>query len=221
MNVTDLPALMRAALVLAIAACGPAARKPALDNTAKTSTKPVPCPRAPELAAIVKTWGSDDAVVEVALCIPLRREGRALWWLEGPAANREATGYVSTGNALIDERRAIVWKQREDKDSFGYEYAGDGEAADLDGDGNDEVLYARTTGEGGVSQSELVVVGFAPAPTMTSIILGGMGGEQTCDGSWSLVPHGRGKLIDVTRKGNACDAKEMRQRYDAQGNEIP
>jgi hypothetical protein len=215
---------MRVAAVLAIAACGSPASKPALENTTKPSTrspKLVPCPSDEELAPLVKAAWSNDDEVKVGNCVPFRRNGKAHWWLEGPAANREDGGYVPTGYAVLDERRAVIWKHRESIDSFGY-YYGQSEAADLDGDGNDEVLYERTTGEGGMSRGELVIVHFAPAPTIKTIVLGGGGMDQTCDGKWVLVPAPRrGKLIDVTRTG-ACDDDyyKSHQRYDAQGTAV-
>ncbi|MEO8701593.1 MAG: hypothetical protein ABI867_16225 [Kofleriaceae bacterium] len=213
-------------LLVSIAACSsPPKPKPELTTklTTKPAVAPMECPTEPELLAIAKTaWGNDDAE-RGPLCVPLRRDGKTYWWLEGQAAKRDEGGYVMTGHALVDEHRAVVWKHTESVDSFGYQYPDRSEAADLDGDGNDEVVYVRTTGEGGMSRTELIVVHFTAAPATASIILGMSGGGDTppCDASWSLLPHGRGQLIDVIRKGTSCEAKERHQRYDWLGKELP
>jgi hypothetical protein len=73
-----------------------------------------------------------------------------------------------------------------------------------------------------MSRTDLIVVTFAPAPVPAPINLGwsDVGSGQTCDGGWSLPSNGRGKLIDITRRGNACDAKATHLRLDAQGHEV-
>jgi hypothetical protein len=213
------------ALSLAIAACWSETPKPEPKKPQPTA-KPTPCPDAPVLHELaIAAWGSGVNLerrpeLEV-MCIPLHRDGKTYWWLEGPAGFHEYSSYVTTGYALIDELRAVVWEVRLESDSFGY-IQGGGQAADIDGDGNDEVVYERMTGEGGMMRNELIVVGFTPTPAPVQIILGlsGDGGERACRGSWSLQPHGRGKLIDVTWDGNWCDSFPSHERFDAQGQAL-
>jgi hypothetical protein len=214
------------ALTLAIAGCWSETRKPEPVGP-QANPKPISCPSPPVLAELAIAAWDDEALLKRrpdldVLCIPFRRDHKTYWWLEGPASQGEQSSYIETGSALIDDLRSVVWSDRSGGDSFGYHHM-EGEAADLDGDGNDEVLYERMTGEGGMTRSELVVVSFTPAPRPALITLGmsGDGGDYACRGEWSLQPYGRGKLIDVTRTGNACVGQEAHERLDAQGQRLP
>jgi hypothetical protein len=211
---------MRAVLVFILVACGSAARPVAtLDNRAPVvaKPKPVPCPAAAELANLARVAWGVSIEIEVALCIPFRRDGRSLWWLETSLPVPDGSYHL--GRALVDEHGAVAWKA-EQASMFPFMYNGAAEANEVDGDGKDELLYERTTGEGGMSLTELAVVFFEPDPLVMYVRLGGFGdgGDKTCEGSWSLVPGSRGKRIEVKRDGNACEPKDKHAIYERRGS---
>ena len=199
-----------------LAACGGGAASGIRNEAppAVADTKPTPCPKVEELTALVtKAWG---AGAKVEVCVAMIRGGKHIWWLEGAADPPPDTMHeVPTKNAIVDEHRQLVWHQDQQAMGFGFMYTGSAEAADLDGDGSHEALYERTTGEGGMSMTQLVVVFFDP-PQVRTLGLSWMGdaGAQECNGTWSVVPGvGNTKRIAVERAGNSCKDDEKRGLY--------
>jgi len=208
--------------VLVLVACGGGGTP--IVNHAGPATKPAPCPRSyDELTPVVQSaWG---AGAQVDLCLPLVRGGKALWWLEGHADAPPNTMHeVPVRRALLDGH-TIVWIGNDEHGmGYGYMYGPPSNfvsTGDLDGDGNDEVLYERQTGEGGMSQTNLVIVYFEPAPVAMEISLGWSQAaeeQQSCSGTWSLVAGtGRAKRIAIERSGNACEPKERRETFERRG----
>lgn len=198
--------------VVALGCSSPAT--PPTNHASSIAITAPPCPENEELTSIVKAaWG---AGAKVALCVPLVRDGKAMWWLEGSAEAPPNTMHeVPTKHAMVRAARELVWHGDAVYSSgFGYVYMGGRTAKDLDSDGSDEALYERTTGEGGMGATELVIVYFEPAPVVMTVPLGWSGGEDSCNGAWSAVSRTR---IVVDRSGD-CEAAQRRETYERRGN---
>lgn len=189
---------MRAAL-LCLIACGGAPAPSTLTNQTPP-TKKQECPT--ELKPLVaRALGMETAEVGSAYCTPVQRRDAWYFWLVAHVRKRIEgdEGFNDPfWRILVSPNGKVAWKRREPAGSIGHEFAS-GTTADLDGDGQDEVLYKATLGEGGMSATKLVVINIAKEPIETSVPLieRTVADAAWCDVEWKLIGAGNARHIHV------------------------
>lgn len=210
--------------LLLLAACGGKATTPATTDVTNTSDAHVatPCPDAARLAEIAAS-AFERPHEEDVLCTALYA-GEPLWLIEGHtdvtedgmAGVSEATAIVTTGGEVrwVVVDGAIPWGAWEAEMGPGYQ------AADLDGDGDDEVLYFGGYSKHGYTDTYVLasdVVDGKLVPAAESVALGsdnmGAAMEESeyegCSEEHALVAGPNGGLqLEVTRTAigaGGCD----------------
>ena len=208
-----MPRLVYLPLIVA-AACGSRGTSDTLGNTSapgpgSTESRRIACPEGPALeAAARKAWSVDTAPVTPS-CVALW-SGEPLWLVDG---------WVDRGTS-VDMFIALVTPGGEVRsvesdlelpsgaiDRSGTTYA----AADLDGDGRDEILLESAYSHGGYDQSSIMAVGVGadgklvhstePALSLSADNTAAdpdPGTAYSCDSTHRLVDRpGGGKLLEI------------------------
>jgi hypothetical protein len=205
-------------------ACGPSATGPTtVSGTAPPAAAAEPCPSGDALNDAARAgWGKGEGVV-TASCLALRAAGETLWLIDGtfePGTGEEMS--LGMWTALITPGGEVRWAEGEDDLPYGAamrSYTDGWTAADLDGDGTDEVLYVAGYDHGGYMESQLVAASIAggklavgEAISLSSDNSAAVdpadpetGELHVCDGAWELVPAGAGRQVAVTYSGDQCE----------------
>jgi hypothetical protein len=221
----------------ALAACGPAApdqgttvgnQEPAPARAAAT-----PCPQGAELeAAAMKAWGKTGGSV-YAQCVAASVGGETLWLIDGTyeAPPSDDNFMMGMWTALVTPAGEVRWTQGDDELPYGAverSYSQDYQAADLDGDGNDEIVHVAGYSHSGFDESSLVVLkvtatGVEMMQTTIALSADNSAADvdpselQTCDGAYQLVDAGGGKKrIEVTYTGQCERTGTVAWTFDGQ-----
>lgn len=198
---------------LLLAACGPAATSPPETPSNHTAARPAPtpCPAEAELAETARrAWGKGPGTV-TAGCVALIRKGATLWFVDGFFEPAESDGTIGMWSALVTPAGEVTWTEGADdlpESAMWRASTSDHVAADLDGDGDDEVLWIANYDHHGYISDALVaaaivdgglVVGEAiPLSSDNSAaIVDDTETPETCSASWELVPAGAGRRVAV------------------------
>ena len=191
--------------LLFLAACGSApapARPPAPavahqpptppDAADPDAEPPRICDAGPLVDAAAREAWEDDGDDHYWLdCVRLERRAGALW--------------VATDGAywaLVTPAAEVIWSYVEDTSDYGFQNS-DFEATDLDGDGDDELVFTMEYGEGGYSARHLAVGGVAGDALVFDYvpIEGGAvdGDDSGCSSSWAVLDRSPGpRRVEIT-----------------------
>ncbi len=204
--------------LVGLGACGSKGSAP-ISNSGAAPRKATPCPDDHAVDALARvSWGAGDTPINVAMCVPVLRHGTSYWWIKGEVQLTDLEGGTYPPfSSLVTDRGDVIWKQSDGIGLYRYTYES-GHARDFDGDGEDEIFFEQTYGEGSVSATELVVVVPEPKPVIMLVELGQTsdGGDKECRGTWKL--HGPA-VIEVTREGD-CDGVSVHELFRRRGNEL-
>jgi hypothetical protein len=210
-----------------VAACGartattmtPPGSAPAA-TAGQDSAPAIPCPGHEAIAETARAAWDQDTGTAVAECVALRHGGGTVWILDGwfePEPN--ADGLYSVWTALVRPDGEVLWRDGHESVPYGAlvrRTADDWTAADLDGDGNDEVLYVASYDHGGHLNSELMAGAIVegrldlmaegiPLSRDNSAAAEDEDEIETCDGAWELVPAGDRRHVAITYTGPDCE----------------
>lgn len=201
-------------------ACGPSATTPAtVSGTAPPQAPAIaaePCPSGEALnEAARRAWGKGAGTV-TADCVALVAAGETLWFFDGTfePGGPDAMS-IGMWSALATPGGEVRWAEGEDDLPVGAmmrTYNVDWKAADLDGDGTDEVLHVAGYDHGGYMNSSLVIASIVggqltiaseglPLSADNSAADPDPSELESCDGSWELV----GRQVAVTYDGPSCE----------------
>jgi len=180
---------------------------------------PTPCPTGADLEVLARrAWKADDGEV-AANCVALSGRRETFWYIEGSHVTGNS---ASLRRALVNALGQTTWSE-----DAGYHNKSTLEwfvaerklfAADLDGDGDDELLYVEICCGHGVDSSRRLAVARirdrrvvagsrADAISIAFEEIDHDTGEPSarCDGTWRIVrgPDGT-RQISVSRTGPQC-----------------
>ncbi len=152
--------------MLALAACGPTVTRPKIGNDVpargKSHAAATPCPSGDALtAAALAAWNKTAGTVE-AQCAAMWVDGRSIWLVAGwwmPPEGGDPEEGIGSWTGLLTADGHALWSDGQDGLPSGAMDRGGTDqykAVDLDGDGNDEVIYEVAYDHGGYAQSSLV-----------------------------------------------------------------
>jgi hypothetical protein len=195
---------MRALAILLVACSAPSASV----RREVTREPATPCPPQRDLDRLgVAAWG---IAIDNVQCTPMRRGNQTYWWLSAGGSGQLQS------RAIVEPAARVAWR---DKPAAGdAPLYGRAVAHDLDGDGNDEILFEETTTEGKESSSLLVVLAVSAtdhAPVRGVAVLGTStnAGATECHGEWRLVPDGVRQNIAIEQAGT-CTASRAVYRWN-------
>jgi hypothetical protein len=203
--------------LIVLAGCGSAAPATKLANETTRPSK-VACPaRGDELDRAARAaWGlAANALLHVPHCAEIQRGSDWLWYFAGEADHAldtdEQYGWP-TMHALVRPPGEVLWKLRIPPQPYSYVFEASS-TADLDGDGQDELLLRATYGEGGGAMKSMDVIDIAKLPPSLQTISPGDAGQRSCDGEWSLIKSGREHYVEIKLSGNDCASSRHVYRY--------
>jgi hypothetical protein len=215
-------------LVTVLAACGGGTKRETTGNTAAggaAGAARVACPDQAKVQELAdKAWAGAKGDFGEPECGTFVRGGEAHWIISGyttGASDGEGEAKVLQRVALVTTAGEVKWHADQEYESFEVEHylEDDFYGADLDGDGEDEVLSHGTSdshGEVNTSLSVSKIVGDALVRVEGDMILlsedTSANAEDpatavTCEGTMTLVPSGAGQKIHVEYAGTGCAAK--------------
>jgi hypothetical protein len=223
------------AFALSLAACGPAAdRGPTLGNQPDPSTDraaTTACPSGDALAEAARAaWGKGAGTV-TADCVVMNLSGETFWLFDGffePEPNDDYS--IGMWTALVTPTGEVRWAEGGDDfpaSTMDKSASSEHEAVDLDGDGNDELVYVEGYSWGGNDDRSVVVV------RVTTAGLENLPGENlplssdnsaadvdpselySCEGEHRIVDAGDGrKLLEITYSGDCERVGPVVWAYD-------
>lgn len=213
-GVGTLIGLVLAAAAATTAGCG---GKGGASTTTPVRPAVTPCPDGAALdAAAIAAWQHGDGEVNAA-CVTLAAGGRGLWLLDGFLVTTGADGdALGTWTALVVPGGEVVSLTGEADVPFGFlehTTANDWQAADLDGDGDDELLHLIGYAHMGYENTTLrltrveggVLVAIGEDIPLDSDNSGAVDPDDpegpvaaSCTATWKLVPAGREQHLDIT-----------------------
>jgi hypothetical protein len=202
--------------VIAAAACGPKPAATSIDNTS-TADDRTPCP-ADATEAARAAWNVGEGSITVD-CVAVRSRGETLWLLDGSFEEPDAM-MAWLYSAVVTPAGAVRWASEGDEVPLGALMrvaSTSWTAVDLDGDGDDEVLWAITYSHGGYDEEHLQAGKLGPSGFEVAgdgILVShdnsaadpDDGDVRTCDGSYQVIdgPGGTRQVV-VERTGEDCD----------------
>lgn len=209
--------LVLAAAAATTAGCG---GKGGASTTAPARPAVTPCPDGDALdAAATAAWQHGDGDVNAA-CVALAAGGRGLWLLDGFLTTKGDDGdALGAWTALVVPGGEVVSLTGEADVPFGFlEHTTLDlwQAADLDGDGDDELLHFIGYAHMGYETTTLrlarveggALVAIGEDIPFSSDNSGAVDPDDpegpaaaTCTAEWKLVPAGREQHIDITYAG--------------------
>ena len=199
-------------------ACGPAPTGPStVSGTAPPATAAAaaePCPAGDALIETARAaWGKGPGEI-YADCVALRAGGETLWLVDGTFDPGGDSMTMGMWTALVTPAGEVRWSAGDDELPYGAMMrtsSAGWTAADLDGDGTDEVLYETTYDHGGyldsqllvgrIAGGELVVAEGVPLSSDNSAADVDEAEMVVCSGAWEVV----GNQVAVTYDGPSCE----------------
>jgi hypothetical protein len=223
--------------VTSLAACGPA-----VDHGATIGNEPggapapahasaTPCPSEPTLTETARTaWNKGTGTITVS-CVAVSVGGETLWYLDGSFEPEPNDDYmVGMWTSLVTPGGEVRWIEGDDDMPYSAimnSYMGDLDAVDLDGDGNDEILYTAGYSHGGYEDASLTVMRVSadgveslageniPLSSDNSAADPDPADLSTCDAQWALAEApGGGKQIEIEYAGQCERTGKVVWRYD-------
>lgn len=212
----SLPALALPALAL-LAACGGSP-----PPTAHPRPAPTPCPTGDALdAAAIAAWRHGDGEV-IATCAPLQVGGAPAWviagFLERPTDDDAGLGAWTAVVRPTGEVLALDGDDGLPPGAIDHTTGDAWTAADLDGDGDDELIHVEGYSHMGYSTTSLSVLRVTGAALVQVSDLIELDSDNTaaiteddpdadrphtCTGTWKLEPTARGQRLVIARTGDS------------------
>lgn len=206
----------------AAAACGPAAPDQGTvgnQGPAPARAAATPCPEGEAVNEAARAAWKKGAGSVYATCVAASVGGETLWLLDGyfePEPNDDMM--VGMWTALVTPAGEVRWVDGGDDFPYGAimrDASGGHQAIDLDGDGNDEIVYVAGYSHGGYDSYNLIVMKVTASSVETvsgEVPLGSDNSAAdpdpselaTCDAAHEIVDAGGKKQIVITYSGQ-CD----------------
>lgn len=218
----------------AAAACGPAAPGQATTvgnsgTAAPAKAAATPCPEGEALAETARAAWKKGAGSIYATCVAVSSGGETLWYLDGYFEPEPNDDYmVGMWTALVTPAGEVRWADGADDFPYGVvmkDASGGHQAVDLDGDGNDEIVFVGGYSHGGYDSYMLGVLkvgasGVQAAEGEVALSHDNSAAEPdpselaTCDATHELVDAGGKKHIRITYAGDCERTGPVTYAYD-------
>jgi hypothetical protein len=204
-----------------LAACGAPGAPPAAPSAAAPAAAATPCPDGDALAETARAAWGQGAGTASASCLAVRHAGGTLWILDGLFEPDPDEGMVGMWTAVVRPGGEVVHLTGDDELPWGAAMRSsttEWTAVDLDGDGDDEVLYVATYEHGGHMESSLQVAAIRGGELAggesvplgrdnSAALMDDDDGLDVCDARWELVDAGAGRRqVAVTYEGDDCES---------------
>jgi len=222
-------------LAVTLAACGSSIERSPTVGTrpvgAESTAAVTPCPIGDALQQAARAaWKKGPGATTVE-CVAALAGGETLWLFDGsfePEPNPDLT--LGMWTALVTPAGEVRWVEGGDDFPYGAvdrTYAAEYQAVDLDGDGNDEIVYVVGYSHGGHDSSQLMVLRITGSGveivTGEEVALSSDNSAAdvdsakvgTCDGRHAIADAGGGrKHIEITYAGDCERVGTVTWTYD-------